>query len=504
MLSLKGISKSFPGVKSLDGVDFATSGGEVRALVGENGAGKSTLIKIIAGAYRADEGEMTLDGKPVHWASPHEARDAGIHVIYQELVLFPELSVAQNIFVGEEPRNRLGLVDHRRMRREAARVLHDLGVELDPDMRIKALSVAHQQMVEIARALVSRVRLLVLDEPTAVIGGHEAELLFQMIRRLRSQGVSIIFISHRLEEVFEIADSVTVLKDGRLVATRAVGELDRATLVAMMVGRPLADIYPPKPVSAPAGEVVLAVERLSAAGRVRDVSFEVRRGEVVGLAGMVGAGRTEVAHAIFGSLPMSDGAVTIGGHRFTSLTPAQAIAAGLGLLTEDRKGEGLMLLLDIAQNITAPALDQVTRGWSVDRDAERRIALEEIRRYQIAAPGPDFPVINLSGGNQQKVLLGRWVRTCRTVLILDEPTRGVDVGAKMEIYRIIRELAERGLGVLVISSEMPEIIGLCDRVVVMREGAVTGELEGDAITEENLLHLAIAEDEPTGQLGAAE
>ncbi len=493
MLQARGISKTFPGVKSLDRVELGARAGEIHALVGENGAGKSTLIKIIAGAYEPDEGEIELDGHAVRWASPHEARAAGIYVIYQELVLFPELSVARNIFIGAEPRGRLGLIDHAGMRRESRRLLGELGVALDPDRKVKTLSVADQQMVEIARALVARARLLILDEPTAVIGGPEVGLLFAMMRRVASQGAAVIFISHRLEEVFEIADTVTVLKDGRLVATRPTAGLDRADLVSMMVGRPLADIYPPRPTSRASGSIALAATDISVAGRVRGVSLEVRTGEIVGLAGMVGSGRSEVAHALFGSLPLEHGTVRIGDETFERMTPAKAIAAGLGLLTEDRKSEGLLLLLDIAANITAPALDEVTRGLAIDRAAERRIGEEEIRRYAIAAPNAGFPVLNLSGGNQQKVLLGRWVRTSRVALILDEPTRGVDVGAKVEIYRIIRELADSGLAILMISSEMPEIIGLCDRVVVLCEGRKAGELEGPAITEEALLHLAIAE-----------
>ncbi len=503
MLLAHGVTKTFPGVKSLDRVDFEARAGEILALVGENGAGKSTLIKVIAGAYQPDEGELLLDGRKVRWSSPHEARDAGIYVIYQELVLFPELSIARNIFIGSEPRGRLGLIDHGAMRREARRLLGELGVGLDPDRKVKTLSVADQQMVEIARALVGRARVLVLDEPTAVIGGPEVTLLFKMMRRVAAQGAAVVFISHRLEEVFEIADRVTVLKDGRLVATRPTAGLERNDLVSMMVGRSLADIYPPRPAARSEGKVVLAATDVSVAGRVSGVSLEVRAGEIVGLAGMVGSGRSEVAHALFGSLPLEHGTIRIGERTFQHMTPAKAIEAGLGLLTEDRKSEGLLLLLDIAANITAPALDEVTRGIAIDRAAERRIGEEEIRRYAIAAPNAGFPVLNLSGGNQQKVLLGRWVRTSRVALILDEPTRGVDVGAKVEIYRIIRELADSGLAILMISSEMPEIIGLCDRVVVMCGGRKAGELEREAITEEALLHLAIVETEDEGREIAA-
>jgi ABC-type sugar transport system ATPase subunit len=498
ILSANQISKSFPGVRSLDRVDFSLDAGEVRALVGENGAGKSTLIKCIAGAYTPDEGEMTFDGKKAEWSTPHDARRAGIHVIYQELVLFPDMTVAQNIFADNQPRNRVGLMDRRAMRRGAARVLGEIGAAIDPDARIKSLSVADQQMVEIARALTSQAKLVVFDEPTAVLGGPEVDLLFNMIRGLKKRGVAVIFISHRLDEVFEIADSATVLKDGRLVGTRPIGELDHGRLVAMMIGRELADIYPPKPAEPPAGDIVLAASDIWSGSRVKGVSLEVRRGEIVGLAGMVGAGRTEVAHAIFGSEPLDRGTVQIGSQRHTRHAPRQLIAAGVGFLTEDRKGEGLFMLLDIAANISAPLLSRVTRQFRIDRGLERRIANEQIAKYAIAAPGASSMVVNLSGGNQQKVLLGRWISSGHLALILDEPTRGVDVGAKMEIYRIIRELAAKGVAILMISSELPEIIGLCDRVVVMCEGRKTGELAGGEITEEAILKLAVASERGAG------
>jgi ABC-type sugar transport system ATPase subunit len=492
LLSAHQISKSFPGVRSLDRVDFQIDAGEVRALVGENGAGKSTLIKVLARAYVADEGGVEFEGRPVSWTSPHDARAAGIHVIYQELVLFLEMTVAQNIFADNQPKNRFGLIDRKAMRRGATEILRGLGSTLDPDAKLKTLSVADQQMVEIARALNSQAKLLVFDEPTAVLGGPEVELLFSMIRRLKQRGVATIFISHRLDEVFDIADSVTVLKDGRLVATCPVAELNHAKLVSMMIGRQLADIYPPKTPKSAEAEPALVVSEIRVGKRVKNVSFDVRKGEIVGLAGMVGAGRTEIAHAIFGSAPMDSGSVTIGTKIFSRPTPSESIAAGLGFLTEDRKGEGLFLLLDIAANISAPILEKVGGSLWVDRSRERRIANDQIRRYAIAARSASAPVVNLSGGNQQKVLLGRWIGSSGIALILDEPTRGVDVGAKMEIYRIIRQLANRGLGVLVISSELPEIIGLCDRVVVICEGRKTGELGGGAITEEAVLRLAVA------------
>ena len=493
MIRLEGITKVFPGVKSLDGVTFEASAGEIHALLGENGAGKSTLIKTIAGAYIPDEGTIAFDGQPRVWSTPKDAKDAGIHVIYQELMLFPELSVAENIFLGEAPRTRLGLIDYKTMYARAADALDRLGHHLDPRALVRDLSVADQQMVEIAKALVGDTKLLVLDEPTAVISGREAELLFERVKRLRDRGVCIIYISHRLEEIFAIADRVTVLKDGQYVGTRKVSEINRDQLVAMMVGRKLADIFPPKRTPAHDAAPVMTVRDLRMPPKVKEVSFDLFAGEILGLAGLVGAGRSEVAHAIFGSMPRSDGAVTLGGEPYNTPSPRRSIDRGLGFLTEDRKGEGLMMLLDMAANVTAPVLPEFTTPLGIDRNHEILAAQDEIRRFSIKIPGPLYGVRQLSGGNQQKILFGRWTRACRRVLILDEPTRGVDVGAKVEIYEIIRKLADEGVGVLVISSELPEIVGLCTRVLVMREGRISGEATGDAINEETIMRYATAD-----------
>jgi ribose transport system ATP-binding protein/rhamnose transport system ATP-binding protein len=490
MLSLTGISKSFPGVQALSGVNLEVRPGEIHALLGENGAGKSTLIKIIAGAYAADQGEMIFDGAPARWSSPREAKRHGVQVVYQEFALFPQLSVAENIFVGHERRNRFGIVDHARTRHEASEVLARLGVSLDPRASVASLSVADQQMVEIARAMVHRVKLLVLDEPTAVIAGREVTLLFDRLRRLRDGGVAVIFISHHLDEVFAVCDRVTVLKDGELVGTSDIAGVNRERLISMMVGRDLGDLFPPRRAAAAGGQPVLRTEALSIAGRVRDVSIELKAGEIVALAGMVGAGRSELALGLFGALPISGGAIFLDGRRFTSMSPARAIELGMGLVTEDRKSNGLAMLLDVAANITGPALDEVTTRLLVDRRLENAIARQEIERYRIACRGPQTSVATMSGGNQQKVIVARWARICRTVLILDEPTRGVDVGAKAEIYRIMRELADRGLAILMISSELTEVVGMADRVIVMRQGRVTGELQAKDATEESIMHLA--------------
>ncbi|MCY4316828.1 MAG: sugar ABC transporter ATP-binding protein [Roseovarius sp.] len=502
MIRLDGITKVFPGVKSLENVNFEAKAGEIHAILGENGAGKSTLIKTIAGAYIPEEGTIHFAGQERKWATPKEAKDAGIQIIYQELMLFPELTAAENIFIGKMPRTRFGTIDYKTMYRRANETLDSLGHRLDPRAPVRDLSIADQQMVEIAKALIGETKLLVLDEPTAAISGREAELLFECVKLLRDQGVCIIYISHRLEEIFSIADRVTVLKDGQNVGTHDIHELDRDKLVAMMVGREVNNIFPPK--KTPNADVapVLTVRDLRAPPKVKDVSFDLYAGEILGLAGLVGAGRSEVAHAIFGSMPRTDGTVTLGGEAFNAPTPRDSIDRGLGFLTEDRKGEGLMILLDMAANVTAPVLSEFTTTTGLDRNCEVQAAEDEIKRFRIAVPGPKSGVYQLSGGNQQKILFGRWARACRRVLILDEPTRGIDVGAKVEIYEIIRKLADEGAGVLVISSELPEIVGLCTRVLVMREGSVTGEVVSTEISEETIMHYATAASADAAQ-GAA-
>ncbi|MET4231522.1 sugar ABC transporter ATP-binding protein [Bradyrhizobium sp. 482_C4_N1_1] len=493
MLTLKGISKSFPGVRALCGVNLEVRPGEIHGLLGENGAGKSTLIKIIAGALAPDEGEIIFAGQPVSWSSPREAKLAGVHVVYQEFALFPQLSVAENIFLGNERRNALGMVNHRRTRKEAAELMRKLGISLDPRATVASLSVADQQMVEIARAMTHNVRLLILDEPTAVIAGREVALLFERLRRLREAGVSVLFISHRLDEVFALCDRATILKDGRLVGTQDTADVTRERLISMMVGRDLGDLFPPRAAATKTGQPVLRTETISIGRRVRDVSIELRAGEIVALAGMVGSGRTDVALGLFGAAPISRGTLHIGGERHTAMSPAKAITLGMGLVTEDRKSQGLAMLLDIAANITGPALRSVTRYGLIDRDGETAIAAREIERYRIACRGPATPVATMSGGNQQKVIIARWARLCTSVLILDEPTRGVDVGAKAEIYSIMRELADAGLAILMISSELTEVIGMADRVIVMREGRVSGELPAQDATEESIMQLATGE-----------
>jgi ribose transport system ATP-binding protein len=490
MLTISNVSKSFPGVKALSSVQLDVKAGEIHALVGENGAGKSTLTKIIAGVFKPDEGQIEFDGEIVHWNSPAEAKAAGIHVIYQEFVLFPNLSVAENIFIGHERRGAFGLLDHSKKRQDAVDLLKRLGVEIDPDARVSELSVADQQMVEVAKALVHKVKLLILDEPTAVIAGKEVELLFGRLRALKEDGVAIIYISHRLEEIFELCDRVTVFKDGQFVTTKPVKEVNHNALVSFMVGRSMSELFPPKAVKGVDRSVVLKATEVSVKGRVTNASIELKAGEITALAGMVGAGRTELALALFGGLPMSSGQINIDGETFGKMTPALAINKGIGLLTEDRKGQGLAMLMNVSTNISAADLKSVSRSGWLDSAREQEIARAEIDSYRIACRGPQGPVLTMSGGNQQKVLVARWARTARKIIIMDEPTRGVDVGAKAEIYRIMRQLANDGLAVLMISSEMPEVIGLADRVFVMREGVITGEVSGDQINDQRIIQLA--------------
>lgn len=492
MLSVTGIHKAFPGVQALAGVDLDVRAGEIHALVGENGAGKSTLTKIIAGVQPPDKGDIQLNGQTVHWQGPAQAKAAGIHVIYQEFVLFPHMSVAENVFLGRMPRTRLGLIDHSAAERRARDILARLGVAMDVRQKVSGLTVADQQMVEIAKAMIDTPKVLILDEPTAVIAGREVELLFDRLRTLRNEGVAIIYISHRLEEIFQLCDRLTVIKDGRWIATRAIGEVTRDALITLMVGRDLSHLFPPRDATpaVASSDVVLTASDIRLGTRVRGCSLELRAGLITGLAGMVGSGRSELAMAIFGGLPMESGSVTIAGQTFRSMTPARSIDLGIGFVTEDRKSQGLAMLQNVGANITAASLGSLNKGGFLDTDRERDLALEDIASYQIACRGPGTPVATMSGGNQQKVLLARWARACRRVLILDEPTRGVDVGARTEIYRIMRSLTAQGIAILMISSELPEIVGMSDRVYVMREGAITGVIESGAISEEAVMDLA--------------
>lgn len=486
LLKMRGITKRFPGVVALDGVNFELERGEVHVLLGENGAGKSTLIKMLSGAYRPDEGEILLDGERVSISSATEAQRLGISTIYQEFNLVPELTVAENVFLGRQPR-RLGFVDRGRMRDDTRDLLGRIKVRIDAGEKVSNLGVARRQMVEIAKALSLDAKILVMDEPTASLSGQETERLFEIVEGLKEEGVGIVFISHHLDEVTEIGDRVTVLRDGKYVG-RVPASTDHTELVRMMVGRSIEDQYPR--LKGEIGEVLLEVKDLAREGVLEDVSFSLRAGEVVGLAGVVGAGRTELARAVFGVDPADSGEVRVGGRTLRPGEPREAKQRGIGFITEDRKGEGIVPVLSVAENLGLAALGRYTRLGFVDRRRQRERAREMIEDLNVRTPGPEQEVRYLSGGNQQKVVIGKWLLADSRVLIMDEPTRGVDVGAKVEIYGLMNDLTEGGAGILMISSDLPEVLGMSDRILVMSEGRITGELTKEEATQESVMSLA--------------
>lgn len=475
LLQLASITKSFGAVRALKGVSFILEAGEVHALLGENGAGKSTLIKIITGAHQPDGGEIQLDGDIVQKLSPAAARKLGIACIYQQPALFPDLTVAENIGLRLEPGTAFSRVRWNSRRGHAQKLLERIGAEISPDAEVRSLSMPEQQLVEIACALGAGARIVVMDEPTASLTQKETHLLFAVVRELRKNGVGIIYISHRLEEIFQLADRVTVLRDGESVGTNRVEEMNEAALIKLMVGREIAAIYPAA--ENEPSEIIFSLKNLScAAGGVKDVSLEIRAGEILGVAGLVGAGRTELARTIFGITPADSGEVFLGGERIQVRSPQDAVARGIAYVPEDRRRHGVILEMPIAQNMTMAIHKKIFPGTWLRFGAEKQLALEFIRDLSIRAFGPDAPGNSLSGGNQQKVALARWLAAAPKVLILDEPTQGVDVGAKSEIHKIIRSLAKSGLAVLMISSDLPEILGMSDRIAVMRGGAITATL----------------------------
>ena len=487
---LAGIHKAFPGVRAIRSATLELLGGEIHAIVGENGAGKSTLIKVITGAHAPDGGVLELYGEPARLSSPAAGLDAGVAAIYQELALVPAMSVRDNLFLGREPA-RLGFVDRAAETRRARAVLARLGVTIDLDAAVRDLGVAQQQFVEIAKALEREARVLILDEPTAALSGHEAERLFAVLAELRRDGIAVLYISHRLEEVLRIADRTTIMRDGETLGTWDAGTLTREEIVEKMVGRPLTDEYPTKG-GAPLGEELLAVDDLRG-GPVRGVSFAVRRGEILGLAGLVGAGRTELARLVFGADRRSGGTVRRAGRALALASPRDAIRAGICLLTEDRKAQGLLLGRSALENFALPNLGRFSRrGW-LRLGEERAAFARHVAALGLRVAGEWQTAGQLSGGNQQKLLIARWLETASQVVIFDEPTRGVDVGARYEIYLLIHELARQGKAIVIISSELPEVLGVCDRILVMRDGRVTGEITDVAgATQERLLELAVA------------
>jgi rhamnose transport system ATP-binding protein len=490
LLRLTGIGKSFSGVRALDSVSFDLNAGEVHALVGENGAGKSTLIKVITGAHRPDEGTIEVLGRVVEENDPVRSRDLGIAAIYQQPALFPDLTVAENIALGLEPGGPWRRIRWGDRRRRARQLLDRIGAAIDPDIEVRRLTMPEQQLVEIARALGADARILIMDEPTASLGEQEVEHLFGVVRELKGHGVGTIYISHRLEELPQVADRVTALRDGRLVGTRPMAEVDRSELIRMMVGRSLSAVFPK--VEVEPGEVVLEAEGIGCReSGVRDVSLSVRSGEILGLAGLVGAGRTEVARILFGLTPADSGTIRVLGKAVAIDSPGDAVALGIGYVPEDRRRYGIIPPMSVADNATLATLGAISSGGLLDRDRARSLASAMTAKMGVKTPSIDTPVGDLSGGNQQKVALARWLATDPRVLILDEPTQGIDVGAKAEIHRLMGELARKGLAIIMISSELPEILGMSDRIAVMCGGRIVGTLDRDRATQEEVLHLAL-------------
>ena len=485
-LQMQHISKSFPGVRALSDVSFDLIQGEVHALVGENGAGKSTLMKTLAGAHLADEGQILIDEQPVQISNPHQAIAAGVGVIYQEFNLVPHLSVAENIFLGREPRT-AGFVRWGELWADAQRELDRIESSISPKTLVAGLSVAQQQLVEIAKALSLRARIIVMDEPSATLTDHELQTLFRLIRGLKEEGVSVIYISHRLEEIFEIADRVTVMRDGQKVGTEAVAGLTREDIIRMMIGRELEDV---EFVTSATQEALLTVDNLKQAADLAPLSLTLHKGEILGIAGLVGAGRTEFVRAIFGADKPVGGSVTLGGEAVPLGSVRKAIQRGIGLVPEDRKQQGLVLEMAVRENITLANLESVSSAGFVKFGEERRAADGFVKDLRIATPSIEQKARNLSGGTQQKVALSKWLFTRCNVLIFDEPTRGVDVGAKGEIHEIMRALARTGAGIIMVSSDLPEVLKMSDRVLVMREGKVAGELARPEATQERVMTLA--------------
>jgi ABC-type sugar transport system ATPase subunit len=494
LLQARGISKRFGGIQALEDVDLSLYAGEVMALAGENGAGKSTLIKILAGAYQKDAGEILLDGQPIEIHSPADAERLGIAVIYQEFNLTPNQTVAENVFLRDPKRRagllgRLNLIDKAARREATAELLAQVGSDVDPDTRVATLSVAHQQLTEIAKALALNARILIMDEPTSTLPDDEVDTLFGIVQQLKARGIAVVFVSHRLEETRRIADRVTILRDGRNAGDGLVADTPDAEIISRMVGRVIDALYP-KTETQP-GETVLSVRGLGRARVLKDISFDLRRGEVLGLSGLVGAGRTEIARCIFGADRYDRGTITLDGEPVVIRSPQQAVRLGIGYVPEDRKLQGLFQSMTIRDNIAMSVIGQMTRtGGLVDRAAVKGVVIAYRDRLQVRPPDIEALVGRLSGGNQQKVALAKWLALRPKVLILDEPTRGIDVGAKAEVHALIDELAHEGIGIILISSELPEVLNMSDRILVVADGEIVGELARDQATQERVLELS--------------
>ncbi|MGQ9907948.1 MAG: sugar ABC transporter ATP-binding protein [Candidatus Flexifilum sp.] len=496
LLELSHISKSFPGVKALDDVQFDLRRGEVHALLGENGAGKSTLIKIISGVYKQDSGEMRINGQSVSFNSPREAQLMGVATIYQELSLYPELTVAENIFLGHAPRTRLGILDWRAMNQRAREILDSLDIhDMDVTTRVGTMTVGNRQRVEICKALSRDARILIMDEPTASLSEADVQRLFAIVRKLRERGVGIIYISHRMEEVFTLADRVTVLRDGQYVATKPVSETDHDDLIAMMVGRTIDQMFPK--LEAEVGAPVLEVRNLVRRPLTRGVSFTLRAGEIVGLAGLVGSGRSEVAQVIFGINPAESGEIRIDGRPVRIRQPSEAMKLGIAYVPEDRGVQGLVRQMNVRENAAMAMLRELSNGLFLDFRRERELARKTIQDLSVRAYSINQVVNKLSGGNQQKIVVGKWLARRPRVLIMDEPTRGIDVGAKAEIHRLMSQLAQQGMAVLMISSELPEVLGMSDRILVMRGGRIVAEFTREEATQEKVVTAMITDQTET-------
>lgn len=488
ILMMKNISKSFPGVKALSNVDLEIRKGEVHALMGENGAGKSTLLKILAGAYTRDEGEIYIDGKKIDDLNPKQAENCGISIIYQEFSSLPDLSIAENIFLGRQYTKRGGMIDWKRCREESAKLLKQVGMEIDPSIKVSKLKVAEQQMVEIAKALSKEAKIIVMDEPTAPLTQKEIEHLFRVVDDLKKKNISVIYVSHRLAEIKEICDRMTVLRDGCLVGSADVKDTSIQDMIRMMVGREVKDMYPRT--QREVGEKVLEIRHLSTKDKLKDISLDIHKGEILGVAGLVGAGRTELARAVFGADKIEEGTIKLYGKEVKIGKPRDAIEKKIGLVPEDRKRQGLVLMMNVKENITLSSLKKLKRGGKLSLKAEASKAKQYVDKLRVATPDIYTTVENLSGGNQQKVVLGKWLCAECSLLLIDEPTRGIDVGSKVEIYELMKELVENDMAILMISSEMSELIGVCNRIAVMHEGRITGILDRDEFSEERIMAYA--------------
>ncbi len=491
LMEMRGISKSFPGVLALDGVDFKLESGSVHALMGENGAGKSTLMKCLFGVYKRDSGQIFLNGQEVEFQNAREALDGGVAMVHQELNQAGSLSVMENMWLGRLPRvwSALPIISRRRMYEMTKRTFDELGIEIDPTVKISTLSVSKRQIAEIAKAYSYNASVIVFDEPTSSLNGEEAERLFSMIDMLKRKGCGIIYISHKMEEILRISDTVTVMRDGKYIATRRASELTTDEIIRLMVGRELTNRYPPK-VNTP-GEELLKVENISGEySRLKDASFSLRKGEILGVAGLDGSGRTELLETLFGERARRGGSITLSGKRIENRSPREAISNGFALVTEERRRSGILGILSILENTTVSALKKFSTGGILSQGRLMEVTESSIRKLRIKTPSPMTKISTLSGGNQQKVILARWLLTEPRVLLLDEPTRGIDVGAKYEIYKLISTLAKDGKGIIVVSSEMAELIGICDRILVMSAGRTAGEVCGENVSQNRIMELA--------------